>query len=136
MRGSSLSTTRASRRKTRAAKCAPFSACGKTRTLYALLKALNPKRLNIVTLEDPIEYRIEGLNQVQVNRKMSFAEALRSVLRQDPDVILVGEVRDAETAKLCFQAAETGHLVFTTLHANGSLEVIERLSVWVLKNSS
>ncbi len=101
---------------------------GKTRTLYALLKALNPKRLNIVTLEDPIEYRIEGLNQVQVNRKMSFADALRSVLRQDPDVILVGEVRDAETAKLCFQAAETGHLVFTTLHANGSLEVIERLA--------
>lgn len=100
---------------------------GKTRTLYALLKALNPKRFNIVTLEDPIEYRIEGLNQVQVNRKMSFADALRSVLRQDPDVILVGEVRDAETAKLCFQAAETGHLVFTTLHANGSLEVIERL---------
>lgn len=101
---------------------------GKTRTLYALLKALGPKRLNIVTLEDPIEYRIEGLNQVQVNRKMNFADALRSVLRQDPDVILVGEVRDAETAKLCFQAAETGHLVFTTLHANGSLEVIERLA--------
>ncbi len=101
---------------------------GKTRTLYALLKALNPKRLNIVTLEDPIEYRIEGLNQVQVNRKMSFADALRSVLRQDPDVILVGEIRDSETAKLCFQAAETGHLVFTTLHANGALEVIERLS--------
>lgn len=100
---------------------------GKTRTLYALLKALNPKRLNIVTLEDPIEYRIEGLNQVQVNRKMSFADALRSVLRQDPDVILVGEIRDSETAKLCFQAAETGHLVFTTLHANGALEVIERL---------
>jgi type IV pilus assembly protein PilB len=65
---------------------------------------------------------------VQINRKMSFADALRSVLRQDPDVILVGEVRDAETAKLCFQAAETGHLVFTTLHANGALEVIERLS--------
>ncbi|MGE3341658.1 MAG: GspE/PulE family protein [Candidatus Altimarinota bacterium] len=101
---------------------------GKTRTLYALLKALGPKRLNIVTLEDPIEYRIEGLNQVQVNRKMNFADALRSVLRQDPDVILVGEVRDAETAKLCFQAAETGHLVFATLHANGSLEVIERLA--------
>jgi type IV pilus assembly protein PilB len=101
---------------------------GKSRTLYACLKAINPKRYNIVTLEDPIEYRIEGLNQVQVSRKMSFADALRSVLRQDPDVILVGEVRDAETAKLCFQAAETGHLVFTTLHANGSLEVIERLA--------
>lgn len=101
---------------------------GKTRTLYALLKAIGPKRFNIVTLEDPIEYRIEGLNQVQVSRKMTFADALRSVLRQDPDVILVGEVRDAETAKLCFQAAETGHLVFTTLHANGALEVIERLA--------
>lgn len=101
---------------------------GKTRTLYALLKAIDPKKFNIVTLEDPIEYRIEGLNQVQVSRKMTFADALRSVLRQDPDVILVGEVRDAETAKLCFQAAETGHLVFTTLHANGALEVIERLA--------
>ncbi len=101
---------------------------GKTRTLYALLKALGPQNLNIVTLEDPIEYRIEGLNQVQVTQKMSFADALRSVLRQDPDVILVGEIRDTETAKLCFQAAETGHLVFATLHANGALEVLERLS--------
>lgn len=101
---------------------------GKTRTLYALLKAIGPQKLNVVTLEDPIEYRIKGLNQVQITKKMTFADALRSVLRQDPDVILVGEVRDAETAKLCFQAAETGHLVFTTLHANGSLEVIERLS--------
>ncbi|MHA4750860.1 ATPase, T2SS/T4P/T4SS family, partial [Enterococcus faecium] len=69
-----------------------------------------------------------GLNQVQVSHKMTFADALRSVLRQDPDVILVGEIRDAETAKLCFQAAETGHLVFSTLHANGALEVFERLS--------
>jgi type II secretory ATPase GspE/PulE/Tfp pilus assembly ATPase PilB-like protein len=101
---------------------------GKSRTLYACLKAVDPKRYNIVTLEDPIEYRIDGLNQVQVNRKMSFADALRSVLRQDPDVILVGEVRDAETAKLCFQAAETGHLVFTTLHANGAIEVMERFA--------
>lgn len=100
---------------------------GKTRTLYALLKAIDPKRFNIVTLEDPIEYRIEGLNQVQVNRKMTFADALRAVLRQDPDVILVGEIRDRETAKLCFEAAETGHLVLTTLHANGALEVVERL---------
>lgn len=100
---------------------------GKSRTLYALLKAIGPKIFNVVTLEDPIEYRIEGLNQVQISAKMTFADALRSVLRQDPDVILVGEVRDAETAKLCFQAAETGHLVFTTLHANGATEVIERL---------
>lgn len=100
---------------------------GKTRTLYGLLRAIDPTRFNIITLEDPIEYRVEGLNQVQVSNKMTFADALRSVLRQDPDVILVGEVRDAETAKLCFQAAETGHLVFTTVHANGAIEVIERL---------
>ncbi|MGE0634550.1 MAG: GspE/PulE family protein, partial [Pseudobdellovibrionaceae bacterium] len=101
---------------------------GKSRTLYALLNAIDPKKHNIITLEDPIEYRIDGLNQVQISRKMSFADALRSVLRQDPDVILVGEIRDAETAKLCFQAAETGHLVFSTLHANGALEAVERLS--------
>lgn len=101
---------------------------GKSRTLYSLLQAINPKACNIITLEDPIEYRIEGLNQVQVSKKMGFADALRAVLRQDPDVILVGEIRDAETAKLCFQAAETGHLVFSTLHANGALEAVERLS--------
>ncbi|MGE0631483.1 MAG: GspE/PulE family protein [Pseudobdellovibrionaceae bacterium] len=100
---------------------------GKTRTLYSLLNKIDPRRHNIVTLEDPIEYRIDGLNQVQVSEKMTFASALRAVLRQDPDVILVGEIRDSETAKLCFQAAETGHLVFSTLHANGALEVIDRL---------
>ena len=100
---------------------------GKTRTLYALLQAIGPSKHNIVTLEDPIEYRLEGLNQVQISRKMSFGDALRSVLRQDPDVILVGEIRDSETAKLCFQAAETGHLVFSTLHANGAREVTTRL---------
>lgn len=101
---------------------------GKSRTLYSILQAINPKKCNIITLEDPIEYRIDGLNQVQVSKKMGFADALRAVLRQDPDVILVGEIRDAETAKLCFQAAETGHLVFSTLHANGALEAVERLT--------
>ena len=100
---------------------------GKSRTLYSLLNQIDPRKHNIVTLEDPIEYRIDGLNQVQVNQKMTFASALRAVLRQDPDVILVGEIRDTETAKLCFQAAETGHLVFSTLHANGAMEVVERL---------
>ena len=100
---------------------------GKTKTLYSMLNFIDASNFNIVTLEDPIEYRLEGLNQVQVSSKMTFADALRSVLRQDPDVILVGEVRDEETAKLCFQAAETGHLVLTTLHANGALEVVERL---------
>lgn len=100
---------------------------GKTKTLYSLLNEIGATQYNIVTLEDPVEYRLHGLNQVQVTKKMSFSDALRAVLRQDPDVILVGEVRDSETAKLCFQAAETGHLVLTTLHANSSLEVIERL---------
>lgn len=100
---------------------------GKTTTLYTLLCALDRTARNIVTLEDPIEYGIEGLTQVQVSRKISFAEALRSVLRQDPDVILVGEIRDAETADLCIKAASTGHLVLSTLHANGAAEVIGRL---------
>lgn len=100
---------------------------GKSRTLYACLKAINPKRFNIVTLEDPIEYRIEGLNQVQVSRKMSFADALRSVLRQDPDVILVGEVRDAETARIAVQSALTGHLVMSSLHATDSAAALVRL---------
>lgn len=101
---------------------------GKTTTLYTLLCALDRKAKNIITLEDPIEYGIEGLTQVQVSRKISFAEALRAVLRQDPDVILVGEIRDAETADLCIKAASTGHLVLTTLHANGAAEVIGRLT--------
>lgn len=101
---------------------------GKSKTLYSMLTAADPSHLNVVTLEDPIEYRVKGVNQVQITPKMTFSDGLRSILRQDPDVILVGEIRDEETAKLCFQAAETGHLVLTTLHANGALEVIERLS--------
>ena len=100
---------------------------GKTTTLYTLLCALDRSTRNIITLEDPIEYGIEGLTQVQVSKKLSFAEALRSVLRQDPDVILVGEIRDAETADLCIKAASTGHLVLSTLHANGAAEVVGRL---------
>lgn len=100
---------------------------GKTTTLYTLLHALDHETRNIITLEDPIEYRIEGLTQVQVSKKLSFADALRSVLRQDPDVILVGEIRDAETADLCVKAASTGHLVLSTLHANGAAEVIARM---------
>jgi type II secretory ATPase GspE/PulE/Tfp pilus assembly ATPase PilB-like protein len=100
---------------------------GKSRTLYSVLNEINPHKFNIVTIEDPIEYRLPGINQVQVSRKMNFSDVLRACLRQDPDVILVGEIRDSETAKLCFQAAETGHLVFSTLHANGAVEVVERL---------
>ena len=100
---------------------------GKTTTLYTLLCHLDRKGQNILTLEDPIEYGIEGLTQVQVSSKMSFADALRAVLRQDPDVILVGEIRDKETADLCVKAANTGHLVLSTIHANGASEVIGRL---------
>ncbi|MGE4233542.1 MAG: GspE/PulE family protein [Bacteriovoracia bacterium] len=100
---------------------------GKTTTLYTLLCELDRKVKNIITLEDPIEYGIEGLTQVQVGAKLSFSDALRSVLRQDPDVILVGEIRDAETADLCVKAANTGHLVLSTLHANGAAEVVARL---------
>lgn len=100
---------------------------GKTTTLYTLLSALNAKTRNIITLEDPIEYSLPGLTQVQINRKLTFADALRSVLRQDPDVILVGEIRDLETADLCLKAAATGHLVLSTLHANGARQVVDRL---------
>ncbi len=100
---------------------------GKTTTLYTLLSAIDRKMKNIVTLEDPVEYGLDGINQVKIDRKLSFNDALRSVLRQDPDVILVGEVRDPETADLCFKAAATGHLVLSTIHANGAAEVITRL---------
>jgi len=99
---------------------------GKTSTLYTLLSHLDRQAKNILTLEDPIEYGIDGITQVQASPKLTFAEALRAVLRQDPDVILVGEVRDAETADLCVKAAMTGHLVLSTLHANGAAEVVSR----------
>ncbi len=102
---------------------------GKTTTLYAALKALNRKDLNIMTIEDPVEYRLPGINQVQVNAAagVTFASALRSFLRQDPDVILVGEIRDLETAKIASQAALTGHLVLTTMHTNNALQAVTRL---------
>jgi type IV pilus assembly protein PilB len=100
---------------------------GKTTTLYSLLCAVDRKAKNVVTLEDPVEYTIEGISQVQVDQKVSFAGALRAVLRQDPDVILVGEIRDEETAALAFKAAATGHLVLSTVHANGAVEVVNRL---------
>ena len=101
---------------------------GKTRTLYTLLNALEKSRKNIVTLEDPIEYTFDRINQIEINNKnLSFADGLRAILRQDPDVILVGEIRDFETADLCFKAAATGHLVFSTLHANSSVKAIDRL---------
>ena len=100
---------------------------GKTRTLFSLLNSLDKKRKNIVSLEDPVEYTFEGINQIEIKNSLSFADGLRAILRQDPDVILVGEIRDFETADLCFKASSTGHLVISTLHANSSVKAIERL---------
>lgn len=102
---------------------------GKTTTLYSALELIKSIHRNIVTVEDPVEYQIELVNQVQIDaaRHMSFASALRSILRQDPDVIMVGEIRDAETAKVAVQAALTGHLVLSTLHTNDSVGAITRL---------
>ena len=103
---------------------------GKTTTLYSMLDKARHEGTNIVTVEDPIEYKLAGINQVQVNEKqgLTFASVLRSVLRQDPDIIMVGEVRDRETADIAFQAAMTGHLVFSTLHTNDTVSTIARLS--------
>ncbi len=102
---------------------------GKTTTLYAALTSINNTDINIITVEDPIEYRISGIGQVQVNPKinLTFASGLRSIVRQDPDVILVGEIRDTETAEIAIQSALTGHLVFSTLHTNDSASTITRL---------
>ena len=102
---------------------------GKTTTLYAALSSINRPESKIFTVEDPIEYQLTGVNQVQVKAGigLDFAAVLRSVLRQDPDVIMVGEIRDGETAKIAIQAALTGHLVFSTLHTNSAAESITRL---------
>lgn len=102
---------------------------GKTTTLYSVLTKLNTPRVNIVTLEDPVEYQIVGINQVQINPQagLTFATGLRSFLRQDPNIILVGEIRDTETTQLAIQAALTGHLVFSTLHTNDAATSIPRL---------
>jgi general secretion pathway protein E len=102
---------------------------GKTTTLYAALSTINNPDINIITIEDPIEYQIENIGQIQVNPKidLTFANGLRSIVRQDPDVILVGEIRDLETAEIAIQAALTGHLVFSTLHTNDSASAVTRL---------
>ena len=102
---------------------------GKTTTLYSLLKQINRPDVNILTVEDPVEYRLEGITQVQVNLAtgLDFSVALRSFLRQDPDVILIGEIRDAESGRIAAQAALTGHLVLATLHSNSALQSVSRL---------
>jgi type II secretory ATPase GspE/PulE/Tfp pilus assembly ATPase PilB-like protein len=102
---------------------------GKTTTLYALLNSINEVDVNIQTIEDPIEYEVEGINQTQTNPTydLTFANGLRALLRADPDVILIGESRDAETAQAAINASLTGHLVLTTLHANDSIRAVSRL---------
>jgi general secretion pathway protein E len=102
---------------------------GKTTTLYAGLRLLNDSRRNILTIEDPIEYAVEGVGQTQVNTKvgMTFAAGLRAILRQDPDIVMVGEVRDAETAQIAVQASLTGHLVLSTVHTNDAIGAVTRL---------
>jgi len=102
---------------------------GKTTTLYSILKMLNSPEVNIATIEDPIEYRLEGVNQIQVNPKaeLTFATGLRSILRQDPDIVMVGEIRDEETAGIAINAALTGHLVLATLHTNDAATTLPRM---------
>lgn len=102
---------------------------GKTTTLYTILKDLNREEKNIITVEDPVEYKLNGINQVQVNNKagLTFANGLRSILRQDPDIIMVGEIRDSETAEIAVRASITGHLVLSTLHTNDTASTVVRL---------
>ncbi len=103
---------------------------GKSTTMYTMVSDLNEEHVNLVTLEDPVEYNIDGVNQVQINEKvgMTFANGLRSILRQDPDIIAVGEIRDGETAEIAMRAAITGHLVLSTIHTNDAISALDRLS--------
>lgn len=109
---------------------------GKSTSLYSLLNTLNTETENIITIEDPVEYNIEGINQVNINEKIDFgfAKALRSILRQDPDIIMIGEIRDYETAQIAIRSAITGHLVLTTLHTNNALSAIIRLKDLGIEN--
>ena len=100
---------------------------GKTTSLYSIIDSLNKPEINITTIEDPVEIRIPGLNQIEIDNRTTFAGALRTVLRQDPDIILVGEIRDRETAEIAIQAGQTGHYVLSTIHTIDSIEVINRL---------
>jgi type IV pilus assembly protein PilB len=102
---------------------------GKSTTLYATLNQLNKPEVNVITVEDPVEYRLAGINQVQTNARagLTFASALRSILRSDPDIVLIGEIRDHETAQIAVEAALTGHLVLSTLHTNDAPSAVTRL---------
>ena len=107
---------------------------GKTTTLYSIISYLNRPQINITTIEDPVEIRIDGLNQIEIDTKTSFSDSLRTVLRQDPDIILVGEIRDQETAEIAMQAGQTGHYVLSTIHTIDSIEVITRLRKMGISN--
>ncbi len=107
---------------------------GKTTTLYSIIDYLNKPGINITTIEDPVEIRIDGLNQIEVDKKATFSESLRTVLRQDPDIILVGEIRDKETAEIAMQSGQTGHYVLSTIHTIDSIEVITRLRKMGISN--
>lgn len=107
---------------------------GKTTTLYSIVDYLNKPQINVTTIEDPVEIRIPGLNQIEIDAKTSFLDSLRTVLRQDPDIILVGEIRDSETAEIAMQAGQTGHYVLSTIHTIDSVEVITRLRKMGISN--
>ena len=107
---------------------------GKTTTLYSIIDYLNRPEINITTIEDPVEIRIPGLNQIEINEKLRFADSLRTVLRQDPDIILLGEIRDTETAEIALQAGQTGHYVLSTIHTIDAIEVITRLRKMGISN--
>lgn len=107
---------------------------GKTTTLYSVIDMLNRSNINITTIEDPVEIRIDGLNQIEIDTKTSFSNSLRTVLRQDPDIILVGEIRDTETAEIAMQSGQTGHYVLSTIHTINSIEVITRLRKMGISN--
>lgn len=107
---------------------------GKTTSLYSIINYLNRPEINITTVEDPVEIRIPGLNQIEIDAKISFSDSLRTVLRQDPDIILVGEIRDQETAEIAFQAGQTGHYVLSTIHTIDAIEVITRLRKMGISN--
>ena len=107
---------------------------GKTTTLYSILDYLKSDDINITTIEDPVEIRIPGLNQIEIDKNTRFAESLRTILRQDPDVILLGEIRDKETAEIAIQAGQTGHYVLSTIHTINAVEVVTRLRKMGLSN--
>ena len=107
---------------------------GKTTTLYSIIDQLNKPSINITTIEDPVEIRIPGLNQIEITEKLRFSDSLRTVLRQDPDIVLVGEIRDKETAEIAMQAGQTGHYVLSTIHTIDSIEVITRLRKMGISN--